>query len=99
MSNPVDELLAQRDAVLFGKWKKGSPIRPGEACAVIRYDPVRGQVHLSNDARWSASQALAKLHDGRTNIMAWNDSVAQSRFEVIEVLDEAIRIAKDTNPA
>lgn len=110
--NVVEELLAQRDAVLFGKWVKRPPQAENEACLVMRAKPgaelMRGGCtcgcedrllyvesdELSESAKVWARMSVEKLH-GLYSAEGWNDYAAKSKDQVIEVLDEAIRMAKE----
>lgn len=104
--NVVEELLAQRDAVLFGRWVKRSPFAEEEACLVERgtrelCDCGCGYsrfISLSNVAEDCVRASVNTLH-GVYSSFLWNDLPAprgaKSKDQVIEVLDEAIRMAKE----
>lgn len=109
----LDELLAQRDAVLFGEWVRQEPEDDGEACLVARYGPEDLFGMVSNDAAQRLDAVVAckypfaylkawfqkKAHQNTVGecdpvCVFWNDRYA-TREQVIEVLDEALRQAKE----
>lgn len=104
----LEQLMAQRDAIIFGEHVKRMPRQDHEACAVVRvvrkHDlPVR--VILGSDATWLMLRARAKLYSelGLTaegmgleggGMGSWNDAKGTTAQQVLNVLDEAIRMAK-----
>lgn len=94
----VDELMEQRDAVLFGQWVQRMPERKGEACLLYRASgPRGGRRKLSARAMGLVTSALFALKfPCAWAPAAWNDD-DETRFgDVLLVLDEAIRQAKDS---
>lgn len=96
---PVEELMAQRDAVMFGEWVRSSPELAGQACLVQRRTRHAGLVftsYLSRDATVLVTRALKERGERMGALpWMWNDSIAQDRDEVLGVLDDAIRLAKE----
>lgn len=80
----VEDLLAQRDAVLFGTWTRGAPRNEDEACLLVR--PGQG---LGSPAVHYLYQAIGD----ELSIAHWN--AEHTREEVVALLDEAIRLAKE----
>lgn len=99
----VDELIAQRDRVLFGKWVSHSPREPGEACMGFWFTSPTVDYPcsircVSPEVTNVLREVLAQrgvstpcLYD----IANWNDRHA-TRQDVLDVLDEAIRLAKES---
>lgn len=99
----VDELIAQRDRILFGKWVSHAPRRDGEACTVFWFASsteespclVRGlsssAIQVLEKAFWQQGMEVYSLDDA----IRWNDRQA-TRQEVLDVLDKAIRLAKES---
>lgn len=97
-----EQLLAQRDAVLFGTWVNRSPKAAGEACLVVRATSEDEGMGLSIDAITILRAILLERGyacPGKAGYgldpWRWNDEYAQDYVEVLDVLDEAIRRAKE----
>lgn len=92
----VDQLMAQRDAVLFGTWTPRTPDQPGEACTVARVEVNGRRMAVSREAMLVVSGVFRRLFPRfeALRVVDWNDHQAQ-RHEVLTVLDEAIRLAKE----
>lgn len=88
----VDELIAQRDRVLFGKWVHRAPSEDGEACLLF-YATHASMRAISPDAMMTIKAALGVEH--LKEATRWNDRLATYQ-EVLDVLDEAIRLAKES---
>lgn len=89
----VDELLEQRDAIMFGEWVQRPPRADNEACAVIRGVRVSGYVAALGHLL--ILQAIDNLFGEKwSNAACWNDTRGRTKEQVLSVLDEAIRIAK-----
>jgi hypothetical protein len=93
---PIEELQAQREAVLNGKWVQRGPKREREACLLQRWTTAEPVASLSLNATRYLAQAL-DVHP----VHPWepltiiNDRVFASRDDAIAALDEAIRLAKE----
>lgn len=105
MSNQsvVDELIAQRDRILFGRWVSRAPREDGEACTGFWYEfpTMVYPCHIrcvSPEATNILREALARrdvVTVCLTDVAEWNDRHA-TRQDVLDVLDEAIRLAKES---
>lgn len=92
----AEELMAQRDAVNFGTWVKGDPQRNGQACALARQENHRF-LELPSPAviflRWVLNKGMP--WEATTSVTVWNDAPGRTRQEVLDLLDDAIRRAKE----
>lgn len=116
-TNVVDELMAQRDAVMFGTWmheqtpeaKELWNLSPGigetHACLLYRWHGGNDKIvqeALSGTAQVFVYKAFGNLGypeqpkatQAGHSLTRWNDFVA-NHDQVITLLDEAIRIAKE----
>jgi hypothetical protein len=89
---PVEELLAQRDAVLLGEWVQGDPKNPGQACLVIRCQ-LDGLGLCQRILPVPAQDFISATINGFP--FSWNDQPGRTKEEVLEALDQAIRLAKE----
>lgn len=97
----VEELMAQRDAVLFGRWGRMTDLIKGTANACLEwrdYCPT-SYTQLSNAAKAVVQGVLLRrgliLAPDIAAGFSWNDTRAKDSDEVLDVLDEAIRDAKE----
>lgn len=105
----VEELMAQRDAVMFGTWVGRYPVRAEEACLVVRQEYLHPQAKrpVASRARGLSENAIGVvcdvLRDRGVQVWrrppAWNDQRSRKRAHVLDVLDEAIRRAKELESA
>lgn len=89
----AEELMAQRDAVNFGTWVQRNPSMAGEACAAVRAEchPARGLVSYNISQR--AAELLTPPNE--SSLVEWNDAPGRTREEVLDLLDDGIRTAKE----
>lgn len=91
----AEELMAQRDAVNFGTWVQRTPHETLEACTALRIN-VRGTVGaLSVTANSLVSEILFGDNRHLLRIGDWNDTPGRTREEVLDLLDDGIRRAKE----
>lgn len=98
---PVQELRAQRAAVMSGTWVQRSPATPGEACLVQRVSTTtsRGETlgwHALDFVMSAVKQVCPEAsppHNANELASYWNDTQA-THSQVIEVLDRAIKLAE-----
>lgn len=109
----VEELLAQRDAVLFGTWMREAPdLRSDKAC-LVQHGTTRQVECLSPEATNCVGWAFASLHPRlftgvsgchyyahsaqleQGYLGRLHDEVCECREDAIDILDEAIRVAKE----
>lgn len=107
----VDDLLAQRDAILFGQWGRGPDWvagRDDNACLKLRelkisehqgLGLVESCVILGPAAEDIILEVLKLRWGWPHTITSWNDMPGRTREEVLDVLDEAIRTAKELSDA
>lgn len=87
--NVVEDLITQRDAILFGEWVQGAPGK-GQACLVYRGDDEA----VCDESAGIISGVVGEFC-GFPGSVYWNDREGRTRQEVLDVLDEAIRTAKE----
>lgn len=91
-----EELKEQRDFLMANTWVPGSPKNPEEGCLVLRF---RGnganQERLSRSAKRCLERVLYSRPPVVTHLMMWNDCICSGPGEAIEVLEEAMQLAKE----
>lgn len=93
--NVVEDLIAQRDAILFGEWVQGLPGK-GQACLVYRSDDGEVCDESAQIIAALVDRHSVRRHRGFPISVFWNDHKGRTRQEVLDVLDEAIRLAKES---
>ena len=91
-----EELSAQRDRILFGTWVHGLPRQPGEACALFRF-VGDSRTLLAMGARAVLNEAAYRR--GIVSVVWWQDEPKRSKQEVLDLFDDAIRLAKEQENA
>lgn len=96
----VEELMAQRDAVIFGDWVRGTPTMPNQACLIIRnegFDSTKNHHKvkmLSHAAQGLVQEEVHRKYDD-VNAVYCNDHVFESFEDAVEILDGALIAAKE----
>lgn len=99
----LDELLMQRDAILFGTHVHRAPYNPGEACLLAtshtcecaNTTPHYGHGWISTPAIDLIEDVLEDSYGWTGRAWEWNDDTKPSREDALSVLEEAIRRAKE----
>lgn len=94
----VEELMAQRDRMMFGKWVNGCPMELGEACLGFYVERKKNGVLRTTDISDTAYHFLLKALREMglpVDVTGYNDAPGRTLEEALDVMDVAIKLAKE----
>lgn len=90
---PVEALMAQRDAVMFG-WSR-TPSKSGEACAILRWEGDEMVQLLEQSYIGWRHLIQASRHISAKDPISYNHHSDTTLDDMLEMFDLAIRYAKE----